>query len=195
MSPLKDLKKQLAVKAIGIDCSTKSLGFAIVEDGKLIDFGEIPFDGSDVFERLKDAKLQTIKWREDNNFSADYIAIESAIMVANIQVAIKLAYIYGAVIAELQTSGAKVVTVPPITWQTFIGNPNLKKYEKEQIKLDNPGKSASWYQNHGRSIRKARTLAFANKLHSKDPITSDNIGDAVGVAYWAVSQTLHKESA
>jgi hypothetical protein len=111
----------------------------------------------------------------------DYIAIESAVMVRNIQVAIDLAYVYGSIIGELMATNPQVHKVAPISWQSGIGNPNLKTAEKDKLKKDFPGKSKTWYQNKGREIRKQRTLDIANN-YFVIPDNSDNVGDAVGLA-------------
>lgn len=185
------LTKVKAKRVIGIDCSTNSLAFAVFEGETPINCGEVFFKGATVFERLKDAKAQTKKLVEDGTLKADYIAIESAIMVRNIQVAIDLAYVYGAVIGELMQSNPQVHKVAPISWQSGIGNPNLKKAEKDAIIAANPGKSKSWYLAQGREIRKQRTLAIARN-HFAIPSNSDNIGDATGLALFTV-QTLTRQ--
>lgn len=181
---LSQLKKTKAARVMGIDCSTNSFAYAIFDNAKLEAFGEIKFDGSDVFERLLDARNKVTEMAEKGMFDVSFVTIEAAIMVKSPMVAIKLAYIFGAVIGAILKQGIKVVEVAPITWQSYIGNPNLKKQEKEQIKIDFPNMSASWYQNKGRQIRKQRTLKFANTLHDGADIVSDNIGDAVGVGYY-----------
>jgi hypothetical protein len=53
---LKDIMKVKGKRIIGIDASTNSLAFAIFEDDKPVQCGEVTFNGSTVFERLKDAK-------------------------------------------------------------------------------------------------------------------------------------------
>jgi hypothetical protein len=78
-------------------------------------------------------------------------------------------------------SNPEVHKVAPISWQSGIGNPNLKKAEKDAIQKEFPGKSKSWYQNKGREIRKARTLEIARGYFSIHD-GSDNVGDAVGIA-------------
>jgi hypothetical protein len=98
--------------------------------------------------------------------------------------------VYGAVLSVLMQNKMEVQTVAPITWQTYIGNPNLKKEEKEKLREQNPDRKPSWYQNEGRKLRKARTLDFARNYFSI-PTDSDNVGDAVGVAYY-VSEVLTK---
>lgn len=182
------LVKKKATRVIGIDASTNSLAYAIFDNDNPIECGEIMFKGATVFERLKDAKVKTRALVDSGKLKADYIAIESAIMVRNIQTAIDLAYVYGAIIGELMQNNPEVHKVAPITWQSGIGNPNLKKAEKDQIIADFPGKSKSWYLAKGREIRKQRTLTIARQ-HFSIPNGSDNVGDAVGLAIYG-SQTL-----
>lgn len=176
------LTRVKAKRVCGMDCSTNSLAFAILEGETPITCGEIYFIGSTPFERLKDARKKIQALVASGVFDGvDYMAIEAAIMVRNVQTAIDLAYIYGAIISEMSEVCGELHKVAPISWQSGIGNPNLKKAEKEAIKKEFPGKSASWYQNKGRQIRKARTLEIArNYFEIADG--SDNVGDAVGIA-------------
>jgi Holliday junction resolvasome RuvABC endonuclease subunit len=182
------LTKVKAKTVCGIDASTNSLAFAVFDGETPVSCGEVMFNGSNVFERLEDAKRKTHALVNSGIIRADYIAIESAIMVRNIQTAIDLAYVYGAIIGELMEFNPKVEKVAPISWQSGIGNPNLKKAEKDAIQAEFPGKSKSWYQNKGRLIRKQRTLDIAQQYFDI-PNDSDNIGDAVGIALF-VSRNL-----
>lgn len=182
MSIAATLTKVKAKRVCGIDASTNSLAFAIMENETPILCGEIKFKGRTPFERLKYARKVTRGLVKAGIFDGvDFIAIESAIMVRNIQTAIDLAYVYGTIMGEMSEVCKELHKVAPISWQSGIGNPNLKKAEKEQIQKDFPGKSKSWYQNKGREIRKARTLDIARKYFDI-PSNSDNIGDAVGIA-------------
>lgn len=185
------LTKVKAGRVCGIDASTNSLAFAIFENGVPIRAGEVKFKGSTVFERLLDAKQKVRILVDTGVLQADYIAIESAIMVRNVQVAIDLAYVYGAIIGELMRLNPEVHKVAPISWQSGIGNPNLKKAEKDAIQKEFPGKSKTWYQNKGREIRKARTLEIARQYFDI-PSGSDNVGDAVGLALF-VGKTLTRQ--
>lgn len=183
------LTKVKAKRVCGIDASTNSLAFAIFEGEKPIQCGEIKFKGSTPFERLKDARRKTRALVKAGTFDGvEYVAIESAIMVRNIQTAIDLAYVYGAIISEMSEVCKELHKVAPISWQSGIGNPNLKKAEKDKIMADFPGKSKSWYQNKGRLIRKQRTLDIARQFFTIAD-GSDNVGDAVGIALHA-SRTL-----
>ena len=85
----------------------------------------------------------------------------------------------------------EVHKVAPISWQSGIGNPNLKKAEKDAIAKEFPGKSKTWYQNKGRLMRKERTLDIA-RAHFRIDSDSDNVGDAVGLALY-VSKTLTRQ--
>lgn len=177
------MTKRKAGRVVGIDCSTNSLAYAVFEDNKPVLCGEVMFNGSDIYERLNDARRKTQALVDTGVLVGDYIGMEAAIGGKSPQVTIKLSYVYGAVLSVLMQNKMQVETVPPITWQTFIGNPNLKKDEKEKLRADNPGRKDSWYANKGRLLRKARTLDFA-KQYFTIPGDSDNVGDAVGIAYY-----------
>lgn len=182
---LSGITKTKAERVVGIDCSTNSLAFAVFDGTTPVFCGEINFRGSDIYEKLNDARCKTQALVDSGVLCGDYIAMEAAIGGKSNQTTIKLSYVYGAVLSVLMQTKAKVTTVYPITWQTHIGNPLLKKSEKEALKTENPGRSASWYQNAGRQLRKHRTLDFAKQYFSI-PTDSDNCGDAVGVARYAV---------
>jgi hypothetical protein len=82
-----------------------------------------------------------------------------------------------------------VVTVTPVAWQSYLGNPNLKPAERAAIKKANPGKSESWYKSEGRRMRKQRTLDIVRARFGPDLIhdNSDNASDAIGVAWYALN--------
>jgi Holliday junction resolvasome RuvABC endonuclease subunit len=182
---LVDLKRTKAQRVMGIDCSTHSLAFTIFYNRRPIQWGKIEFEGADVFERLEDAanKLRAVK----DEFNVDYIAFESAILAKtkNADVTIKLAMVYGACIAELMRKGVKVVTVKPLSWQSYIGNPNFKAAEKNALKAEYPGKSTSWYSAKIREIRKQRTMDYFNKKWPKMALMDNDVGDSCGIAYYA----------
>jgi Holliday junction resolvasome RuvABC endonuclease subunit len=182
---LESLNKTKASRVMGIDCSTHSLAFCIMYNKKPIQWGKIEFNGADVFERMADAsnKIRAVK----DEFKVDYIAFEGAIMakVKNPDVTIKLAMMYGVCIAELMRKGVEVVTVNPLTWQSYIGNPNFKKPEKDKLRLDYPGKSVVWYSSKTRELRKQRTMDFFNNKWPSMALDDNDVGDACGIAYWA----------
>lgn len=181
---LAGLKKVTANRVMGIDCSTNSFAWAIIDKGTMVSYGEVMFEGSTVFERLNDARHKISRLMALNLFRADFVCIEAAVMVRSIGVAIKLAYVYGAVMSVLLENKAKVVEATPVAWQSYIGNKNFTKAEKETLKKDFPGKSASWYSNKSREIRKMRTLIWAREQFGVRT-ESDNVGDACGLAYYA----------
>jgi Holliday junction resolvasome RuvABC endonuclease subunit len=178
---IETLARVKAKRVIGIDCSTNSLAFAVFENGKPVSCGEVEFEGASVMDRLDDAGDKAKALVESGVLVGDYVAMEAAVYVNNIQTAIDLAYVYGAVLRELMVSNPVVVQKAPLSWQTAIGNPPLKKAEKDAFRTDFPGKSDSWYKTWGRSVRKQRTLDIA-KRYFDISTDSDNVGDAVGIA-------------
>lgn len=169
---------------MGIDCSTHSLAFCIFYNRRPVRYGKILFQGADIWERLADASNKVRAVADD--FDVDYIAFESAILakVSNAAVTIKLAMVYGACIAELMRTGTKIVTPKPLEWQSYIGNPNFTKSEKDALKLEIPGKSASWYSGEIRTRRKQRTMDFFNQKWPHLNLTDNDVGDAFGLAYY-----------
>ena len=119
-------------------------------------------------------------------FEVDYIVFESAILakVSNADTTIKLAMVYGVCIAELMNQGTKVVTAKPLEWQSFIGNPNFTKTQKEALKKERPGMSAGWYSNEIRNRRKQKTMDFFNKKWPVLDLTDNDVGDSMGLAYF-----------
>lgn len=184
---LKELKRQTEDRVLGIDASTHSIAFCLFENKKVVKYGEVEFSGQDVYERILDAKNKVSAIVDQ--FDSDLVAIEAAVMVRSANTGLKMAYIFGAIMAEIIKENKRVVEVHPITWQSFIGNKNFTKNEKDQVKNKYPGKSPNWYKNKIREIRKQKTIDFF-KAHGINT-ASDNVADAAGIA-WYVSNNLEK---
>lgn len=174
-------KKVEAETVLGVDASTTSFAFCLYGKDGPIRWGEVKFKGSSVFERLAYGQRYIAAMKD--HLEADIVVFESAIYVQNKKTVILLAYAFGAVISALINNGAKIEEVSPLQWQNYIGNKPLTKAEKEAIKRDNPGKSASWYSNANREFRKKRTMDWASAEFGIT-VQSDNVSDAVGVAHY-----------
>jgi Holliday junction resolvasome RuvABC endonuclease subunit len=177
--------KTKARRVMGIDCSTESLAFCIYQNRRPVKWGKIQFRGANVFERMLDARNKINMLREQ--FDVDFIAFEAAVSAGakNIQSLIKLAMVYGVCIAELMHQDTTVVTVAPITWQSYIGVPNLKTAEKEQLKADFPGLAKSTYLAKARKIRKQRIQDFARAKWDFWDESDEDVNDAHGLAFYA----------
>lgn len=170
---------------MGIDASTNSIAFAVLEGEKFLYCGELTLVGSTIYERIVDARRKTEVILR--HFDINFIAIEKAVMVRSAEVGLKLAMVFGTIISVVADKGATVVEVFPIQWQSYIGNKNLTLKEKAAIKADYPGKSATWYKAKSREIRKQRTMDFFNDKYGLG-ITSDNVSDAMGIAWYAAKE-------
>lgn len=179
---LADLVKTKANKVLGIDASTSSIAFCLMEDDAPVKWGKIELTGNDIYEKIYDAKVKTHAMI--NELKADYIAIEGAVFVKSADAVIKLSYVYGVVIAELMATGTKVLTVSPSSWQSYIGNKNPTKEEKHAIRVQNPGYADSWYQNKLRNMRKQRTVDYFNNKYNLKVIDFD-VADSFGIAHYA----------
>lgn len=180
------LRRPTADRVLGIDASTHSIAFCIFEKQKVVKYGEISFTGSDVYERIIDARKKIRALIEQ--FDADLVAIEAAVMVRSANTGLKMAYIFGAIMGELIADGRQVYEVHPITWQSFIGNKNFTKEQKIAVQKEYPGKSANWYKAKIREKRKQKTIDFCEQLGVK--VESDNVADACGIGWYAVNNVM-----
>lgn len=179
---LADLVKTKAHRVLGIDASTNSIAFCLMENDKPLKWGKIELMGSDIYQKIYDAKIKMSAMI--NELKSDYIVVEGAILVKSADAVIKLSYVYGVVIAELMSSGASVITISPSAWQAHIGNKNPTKMEKDKIKFENPGKTDSWYKAKMREIRKQKTVDYFNKKYSLQ-LKDFDVADAFGIAYYS----------
>ena len=179
---LASLTKTKASRVMGIDASTKAIAFTIFYNRRPVHWGKVDIVGADIYEKIGDANAKM--YALFKRYPVDYVAIEAAAFVNSPQVAIQLAYVYGSIVSVMVAMGCKVITVPAMTWQNFIGNAPFKKADKEALKAEFPGKSTSWYSTKGRAIRKQRTMDYFNKKWPLS-LTDNDVGDSMGIAYYA----------
>ena len=179
---LASLVKTKAYRVLGIDASTNSIAFCLMENNIPLKWGKIDLEGMNIYEKIYDAKKKMSTMLDE--LKSDYIVVEGAILVRSPDAVIKLSYVYGVVIAELMSTGASVITISPSSWQAFIGNKNPTKEEKEAIRVKNPGYADSWYKNQLRNMRKQRTVDYFNKKYNLS-ITDFDVADAFGIAHYS----------
>ena len=181
---LAKLAKPKANRVLGIDASTNSFAFCLMKGKTPVKWGEITFEGADVYERILDAKNKIRSFKRE--LDTDFIVIEAAISVRSIHTGIKMAYVFGAIMGELLSDGVEVKEVPPISWQSAINNKNFNKSEKEAVRLEFPDKSDNWIKNKIREKRKQKTIDWVEKTYGI-VLESDNVADAFGIAYYVTS--------
>ena len=179
---LASLKKTQASRVLGIDASTNSIAFCLMENDVPLKWGKINLEGIDIYEKIYDAKRKMGIMLDE--LKSDYIVVEGAILVRSPDAVIKLSYVYGVVIAELMSTGARVITISPTSWQAYIGNKNPTKEEKAAIRLKSPGYADSWYKNQIRNMRKQRTVDYFNNKYSLS-LDDFDVADSFGIAHYA----------
>jgi len=179
---LASLKKTQANRVLGIDASTNSIAFCLMENDIPLKWGKINLAGNDIYEKIYDAKIKMSVML--NELKSDYIVVEGAILVRSPDAVIKLSYVYGVVIAELMSTGAKVITISPTAWQAYIGNKNPTKDEKSAVRVKNPGYADSWYKTQLRNMRKQRTVDYFNSKYRLS-LEDFDVADSFGIAHYA----------
>lgn len=183
--PLSDLKRR-PNRILGVDASTNTIAFCLIEDKTPVKWGEITFKGSNVYDRILDAKRKVRAFKAELDY--DFLAIEAAVMVRSANTGLKMAYVFGAIMGELVTDSVMVKEVAPISWQSYIGNKNFTKAQKEEVRKQFPGKSENWYKNKVREIRKQKTMDFVKDLGVST--VNDNVADATGIAWFAANELV-----
>jgi Holliday junction resolvasome RuvABC endonuclease subunit len=181
LSRLLNKEPKVIKRVMGVDVSTKSFAWCIVEDGRPTSWGELVFDGKTSYARLSDAsnKLRALR----DYLRADLIVVESSVLIQNKKTVIQLSHAIGASVPVLMTKDTRIEEISPIEWQRLIGNPPLTTPEKNEIKKQFPGKSTTWYSAKGRELRKDRTRQWVlSTLGNVKNTDSDNVTDAMGVA-------------
>ncbi len=178
---LKTETKKEIHRVVGIDTSTIGFAYATLEDGKLVEYDEYKFTSSTLSGKMAEARAAADKIAKLN---PDYAMVEQVFYMNNKGVVVKLAYFAGICFASLAYDDIPFDDVVPINWQTHIGNGRFTKEEKAAIKKEFPGKSAKWYTNKQREVRKQRTIDFVKERYGVE-VTNDNIADAIGIATYA----------
>ena len=186
---LSKVQKQKANRVLGIDASTASVAFCLFVDGKPVQIGKMPIVGATIYDKIKDAntKAKIIS----KLCMPDYVAVEQAIMVKSADAGLKIAMIVGAILSVILKPETQVITVAPISWQSFIGNKNFTNAQKLEVQKQFPGKSPAWYKGKIREIRKQKTMDFFNNNFGTS-ITDNDAGDATGIAYFAYKKLTER---
>ena len=178
---------------ISVDASTKSIAFAIFED-ELRAWGKVIYNHSstNIYDKagVIGKKSGALTQALIDKFGVKKMIIEKPVFANSPATASALALGQGALVGSAIFGGIEEVKgVEPITWAAHIGNANLKKAEKDQIKLDNPNASANQLKVLQRDFRKQRTMNYVNKRFSLD-IRDNDIGDAIAIGAYALDKRL-----
>jgi hypothetical protein len=167
-----------------LDTSTKSAAFAVMDCGKLEQYGIINFNGSNIYQKVADISRKFGGLVE--KIGVDTVVIESTFFAQNPKTSTNLALAQGAILGAACSGGVnKIGGVVPIVWQRGIGNPPLTRIEKEDLVRQFPDKTKSWYKNKPRAVRKQRTIDIINKRFDIS-VTDDNIADACGIGLFVL---------
>jgi hypothetical protein len=174
-----------AKKVMGIDASTKAIAYSIFQNRRPTVYELVPIVGGNIWEKCGDAnkKMQALVKKH----KPDYVLIERAIYVNNVEVMKLLAYVYGSVLAVPASQGIPTTDVSPTTWMNWIGNVPLTKVEKAAFAKKHKGRPKTWRDQRLRVERKQRTIDYVNKKWGL-AVTDDNIADSLAIGEFAYVQ-------
>lgn len=174
------------MRIMGVDASTKSFAYCLMENGKILSYGQYFYEGSNLIERLSDSLLKHQAIANMDEFKdIDYVVFEAAVNVRSQSTLIAMAKSFGIAEAIWASKGAIIVEVTPMTWQSYIGNPNITGSVKRDFVLARPFlKTKSQIDKYVREYRKKVTMDWAEAKYGIKAET-DDVSDAVGISSWA----------
>lgn len=152
------------MRLLGVDCSSFSTGFAILEYSekkiKLIDFGEIkPNPKKEFYEKVGEIFLKIERLIKE--YSPHSLIIEDIFLSKNVKSAFKLGEIRGAVITC-----------------AFVNGLNIKEYSPATIKHTVTG--------YGRADKEQVSYMVEKILNFKTKGLSSDVTDAIAIALTAI---------
>lgn len=125
------------MKVLGIDPGSETLGWGLVEGEslkyRLVDFGTVKSSPREKFSK------RLLKVYEGVNsviekFQPDVLAIEEAFYAVNVNVAMKLGQVRGAVIVLGELKGLEIAEYSPrLVKQTVVGYGNAEKHQVQEM--------------------------------------------------------------
>lgn len=117
---------------LSLDISTRSTGYAITEDGILLDYGTLKSSNSDYLKRgfeIREQLLYVLK-----NFTPDVVVVEELKVLTNQKVLVKLGIVNGILLSLFSTT--PILFIPPSVWRSEYGlNKKRKEAKKQAIEI------------------------------------------------------------
>jgi crossover junction endodeoxyribonuclease RuvC len=125
------------MKVLGIDPGSETLGWGVVEGEnlkyKLVDFGTVKSSPREKFSKRLLKVFQGVS-AVIEKFQPDVLSIEEAFYAVNVNVAMKLGQVRGAVIVLGELSGLEIAEYSPrLVKQTVVGYGNAEKHQVQEM--------------------------------------------------------------
>jgi crossover junction endodeoxyribonuclease RuvC len=125
------------MKVLGIDPGSETLGWGVVEGVglkySLVDFGTVKSSPREKFSKRL-LKAYTGVSEVIQKFQPDVISIEEAFYAVNVNVALKLGQVRGAMLLLGEISGLEIAEYSPrLVKQTVVGYGNAEKHQVQEM--------------------------------------------------------------
>ena len=125
------------MKVLGIDPGSETLGWGVVEGEnlkyKLVDFGTVKSSPREKFSKRL-LKIYEGVCEVIEKFQPDVLSIEEAFYSVNVNVAMKLGQVRGAVIVLGELKGLEIAEYSPrLVKQTVVGYGNAEKHQVQEM--------------------------------------------------------------
>ena len=168
------------MKIMGLDCSTKSSGWSVFEDGELIDFGLITSVHSDWRERLFHQGMELGKILDAYHPEKIYMEDVPLYHAGGSKTLMMLGAVQGLIYGVAASKNIQIKFIQPSEWRSPLGL------------FDGTRKGTLRAEMKRKSIEKANELFDLNLVY-KSPsskFNEDDIADAILVCYSQIKQRV-----
>lgn len=168
-------------RVLGIDPSSNSIAFTLVEDGRPTKWGKMIF----FRKSTMGAKMVMLSHLLDEiiKFTGEptHVVIEEMIFVQNPQASRVLSYIAGAIQYDLVNRGIEVECVPPMVWKNWHGH---TKVTKALIAAN------GWNKKQADHFRKSQIQDKIADEWDWFRYSDSDVADSCGIALWGAEVSL-----
>lgn len=164
-------------RVLGIDPSSTSLAFTLIEDGRPSIWGKVTyFRKSDLVDKMRMMHF-ILPCILSVTGDPTYVVIEQMISVQNPQTTRILSYMAGAIVHEFGIRNIDILDCPPMTWKSFHGYKRVMK-------------SMGLNKKEADHMRKIQIKDAIDRVYPWFDSNDFDVCDSCGIALWGAQISL-----
>lgn len=179
---MKNLVSHLGVKVdrtrvLGIDPSTNSIAFTLVENEKPVIWGKVIFYRKASLPEKMNMMHHVIDVILEKTGEPTYVVVEQMISVQNPQTTRVLSYMAGAIMLEFAIRHIDIADCPPMTWKNYHGYKRVTK-------------AMGLSKKEADRLRKSQIQDAIELVYPYFNVNDNDIADSCGIALWGAEISL-----
>lgn len=161
---------------LALDASTKSTGYSIFSEGKLLKYGCITANSTNLLARIKKMKIEITKIMESKEYSIDTIILEEVRPdLGNTKTYKALTWLQAMIVLLMyENYNLEVTFLYPSEWRKICGILQGRGIKREQLKQED--------------------IKYVTEIFNIQENINDDIADAIGIGYAYLNKNKSKEN-